>query len=582
MANYLKTELWRKAYLIEFYDGSKDNSKVDDIFTFSLPPENEELTYPQRKSETKTFGGLHVDDYGIDAVKIILSGSTINNELKRIYRPGKGEKWLTGEEEIYLLRDLLNKYKTGENINNKIILYDLSKTYNNYYAGGNGASQSHFIRNYWRVFPGEFKIRRSNDRPFTYKYSIEFTAVPLSEGGLDNVSHEAPPPELSPPKLSLLRSLMQKLLAIIDFIDGINGKINDVLAKIDEVSSLISALGSVMEYAAAFATGVVNSIGKTAVGLVNAGKNVVKGANALISMPRDVELAAINIALDVYNAASGLMRSTAVLVDECRKMFDPDSGYWDIPEEVLKQFNTTSAEFKDSIALICDETENLAAELVTAAKSDSIPVFTKSLTNPETGEQGLVPSYGYTKVTLNTTDTMESLAEQYMGSADAAIDIAAYNGIASLDEIKPGDAIKIPITSKSNKNANNRIFARLSERDNYGRDIMLTDDGFVGKSASGDFKLADSAENLSQAVLLRLRESVNKRIRLNAYGIRNNISDPTAGIAYILSSIDLTVRSDPRVKSVDNIRFAGSGDNLNVIVDYRDINNAAGNAGGRA
>ncbi len=169
-----------------------------------------------------------------------------------------------------------------------------------------------------------------------------------------------------------------------------------------------------------------------------------------------------------------------------------------------------------------------------------------------------------------------------MGSADAAIDIAAYNGIASLDEIKPGDAIKIPITSKSNKNANNRIFARLSERDNYGRDIMLTDDGFVGKSASGDFKLADSAENLSQAVLLRLRESVNKRIRLNAYGIRNNISDPTAGIAYILSSIDLTVRSDPRVKSVDNIRFAGSGDNLNVIVDYRDINNAAGNAGGRA
>jgi hypothetical protein len=75
---------------------------------------------------------------------------------------------------------------------------------------------------------------------------------------------------------------------------------------------------------------------------------------------------------------------------------------------------------------------------------------------------------------------------------------------------------------------------------------------------------------------------VNKRIRLNVYGIRNNISDPTAGVAYILSSIDLTVRSDPRVKSVDNIGFTGQGDNLNVSVYYTDINGAGGTAAGRA
>ena len=61
----------KKSYLLEF---RKPDGTLEDVFTFSLPPQSEELTYSQRKTETKTFGGLHVDDYGIDAVKISLSG----------------------------------------------------------------------------------------------------------------------------------------------------------------------------------------------------------------------------------------------------------------------------------------------------------------------------------------------------------------------------------------------------------------------------------------------------------------------------------------------------------------------------
>jgi hypothetical protein len=110
---------------------------------------------------------------------------------------------------------------------------------------------------------------------------------------------------------------------------------------------------------------------------------------------------------------------------------------------------------------------------------------------------------------------------------------------------------------------------------------LLTGDGRIATSASGDYELSSGAENLSQAVLLRLRESVARRIRVNAYGIRTNISDPTAGKAYILSSIELTVSSDPRVASVDDIRFTGAGDSMNVIVIYSDINSAGGNAAGR-
>jgi len=134
-------QLYKKAYLMEFVDGG---GKVINVFTFSIPPESEELIYPQRKTETKTFGGLHVDEYGTDAVKIVLSGSTVNQELKRIYKAGKGnDLFLSGEAEIYHLRDLIEEYKSPKNLqkNTKVYLYDLSKV-----AGQSG------IKNYWQFF----------------------------------------------------------------------------------------------------------------------------------------------------------------------------------------------------------------------------------------------------------------------------------------------------------------------------------------------------------------------------------------------------------------------------------------------
>jgi hypothetical protein len=574
--DYRVGNLWdihKKSYLIEFYKDEKA-AEPEESFTFSVPPESEELTYSQRKTETKTFGGLHVDDYGIDAVKIILSGSTINQELKRIYRPGGDDEWLTGEEEIYRFRDLLIRYKTGDNIVKHIMLYDLSKIH----VSATGA-KSGYIKNYWRVFPGEFRIRRSNDKPFTYKYSIEFTGITQENGNI--VSHDKPP-ELSAGKADALRALTEKLLGVIDFIDGINGKINDVLAYADKASNLISTLGNIMNYSAAAVTGAIDSAGKTMSGFIGSVTNVVSGVNSIIALPRAAELSGVNIGQEVFNATTALMRSTGELCDECRKMFDPDSGYWDIPQETLDQFGVTNGEFKDAVALICDEMENISYELVAGAKSAEIPEYMPGNPDSETGGRKTVLSYGYYSVLLKDADTLESLAARYMGNPDSAIDIATYNGIASLDELNPGVSVKIPVTKKSGRNTNNRIYARPGDRDNYGRDIALDEDGRVKASASGDFELTGGADNLSQAVLLRLRENVNKRIRLNAYGIKTNISDPAAGTAYILSSIDLTVRSDPRVKSVRNIRFTGTGDGLNVSVDYSDINGGAGVTKGRA
>jgi hypothetical protein len=536
-------QLYNKAYLIEFW--GDDKSKPEDTFTFSIPPESEELTYTQRKTETKTFGGLHVDDYGVDAAKIVLSGSTVNQSLKLIYRGEQSSKWLSGEEEIYYLRDLIMKHKSINSLiekDRKIMIYDLSK-YKLAHPGIEGYNTP--IRNYWQAFPGDLKIRRSSDRPFTYKYSFEFTGIPVESFGT-YLSH-GKPPKLNEGELRIIQNTMNVLVKALDFIDGINARVNDVLDKVNQVSALLKVLGNVMSYAANTLSGIIDSIGDAVVGFMDGVKSVVDGANSIVSLPRTIQLKALNVGLEVQNATNGLMKSVATLTKNCRDMFDKDGDYWNIPQEVLDQYAMNNEEFKDSINVILDQAENSANELAAAAKSSDIPDVMIGNPDPDTGEQRIVLSYGYTSVQLKSTDTLESLARQYFGDPDRAIDIAAYNGVASLSDLLPGAIIRIPITTRTRKMESNLIFARREDRDNYGRDILLTDDGYIVVSNTGDYALTGGAEGLSQAVLLRLRESVAKRIRMNAYGIRTNISDPTAGIAYIISSIELTVSGDPRV-----------------------------------
>jgi hypothetical protein len=598
-------QLYKKVYFIEFRG---EDDTLEDTFAFSVPPESEELTYSQRKTETKTFGGLHVDEYGVDAVKIVLSGSTINQELKMIYGGEKANKWLSGEEEIYYLRDLILKHKSIESLKKKpkIMIYDLSKTNLDSASSVKEAARKSIIKNYWLAFPGDFKIRRSNDRPFTYKYSFEFTGVSPKEY-VDFESHGEPdfksPPgyqvtvipiadlqpripnnnvvdEDAPGKLGLLQSIMNKMYAAIDFIDGINGKINNVLDKVNQVSKLLRVMGNVMSYATATLTGAIDSATDSIVGLIGGVTNIVEGANSILSIPKDIQLKALNLGLELQNATRELVRAVDDLSQTCRGMFTAE--YWEIPQEVLDQYGMSNEEFKDSVLTMLDQAENMANEMAAAAKSSNIPEVTVGNPDKDTGSKRIILSYGDTSVVIKDTDTLESLASQYLGDPDRAIDIATYNGVASISDLNPGDTIKIPITTKTQRMKRNLIFARREDNDNYGRDILLSDNGLILTSNSGDYALTRGVNNLSQAILLRLRESIAKRIRLNAYGIRTNISDPNAGVAYIISSIELTVSSDPRVLSVDNIRFRAKGDALYVNVDYSDINRANRNISGRA
>jgi hypothetical protein len=588
----LKTDLWKKAYLIEFVD---ERGNTLESFTFSVPPESEEITYSQRKSETKTFGGLHVDDYGMDAVKISLSGSTINQDMKKIYNPEKpGENnMMTGEQEIYYLRDLIHKYKTGDNRTKEIgiILYDLSKTNK---GALSGSANGGFIKNYWQVFPGDFKIRRASDRPFSYKYSIEFTAVDYDSTRNLNFGNE-PSWEWVKNALNWSKEKCETLKGHIAENPVING-MKRVKEKMDEIDSNLRALTSLVDIAA--------NLANSAFIYTDTFLDIANTAYSILNIPRDTTQKTLNLGLEIMNSGLKFMKSVESLSHDIQDTLDAalhDSKEYFFPEEILDRYCMMKEEYIDSWKLILWDTEDSANNVVAGTKGNNLPrTFLPvgntdpestgvtptygdqegSQENPETGMMKLVPIYGDQETILKDPDTFESLSAEFYGTPDNATVIAMYNGVASLDELNPGDAIKIPILAPLARHSLNRIYARPEDRDNYGRDIYLDSEGNTAASVTGDYKLTDGPDNLAQAVLLRLRESVAKRIRLNSYGIRTNISDPVAGVAYILSSIDLTMNAEPRIQSVDAIRFSGKGDSLIVSVDYSDINNAKGNVAG--
>lgn len=168
---------FRKSYMLEFLKGGE----VDDIFTFSIPPEGEDYDFSQRLTETKTFGGSVFDKYGNDTIKINLSGTTGNEDKKIIYRRiVKPPLYLNGEKEIWELQKVIEEWHDlsadTDGTEKQIYLYDLSKMNIVDFAMVSGG-KTPTVRNYWQVFIKDFKIKRSSSKPHCYNYTLEMLGI---------------------------------------------------------------------------------------------------------------------------------------------------------------------------------------------------------------------------------------------------------------------------------------------------------------------------------------------------------------------------------------------------------------------
>lgn len=186
------------------------------------------------------------------------------------------------------------------------------------------------------------------------------------------------------------------------------------------------------------------------------------------------------------------------------------------------------------------------------------------------GNDAIAYAYDSKKIRMSSAMTLDKIADKLMGSPDYAILIANYNNIQNEHEIEAGTIIKIPVLMPDEANTNNRIYGLPGDTDNYGRDIALDDNGDFDIQG-GDFATTSSVENLNQAIAMRLTTASEKRIRLNAYGIKSQIGEDAVK-NYLLSTVEQTVLADPRVMEINEISASGESDRIYISVDYTDIN----------
>lgn len=229
----------------------------------------------------------------------------------------------------------------------------------------------------------------------------------------------------------------------------------------------------------------------------------------------------------------------------------------------------TDDDRKDSLIDAEAELNSLVCKMVACVKQKQT-MYEPIVYVDSEGNDAIAYAYDSRKIRMSSTMTLDKIADKLMGSADYASLIAYYNNIQNEHEIEPGTVIKIPILSPDEANTSNRIYGVPGDTDNYGRDIAFDDNGDFAIQ-NGDFAVTNSVENLNQAIAMRLTTAAEKRIRLNAYGIKSQIGEDAVK-NYLLSTVEQTVIADPRVSEINEISAQAEGDKIYISVDYTDIN----------
>lgn len=568
--DYINDGFWQKSYLLEF----RKNKVLTDAYTFSLPPESEEFQFPQRINETKTYAGVIYDDYGNDTVRISLSGSTGNTKIKRIFRGNTlNEMYLDNKDEIFYLQNLLETYGDKSNLKGKEVwLYPLwsgktflelaKKTYSS-------------VRSY-RVLINDFSIKRSKDNPLVFKYSINFTSIDKGEKSIytDNVKTNEDP-------LTIINKIEEKVSKLQSFKDNVKngleaykdwlGETFNFIEKaqnsVDSFNNEISDWRNLLLGFSDATIEVLSDVNSLISSGVSAGSNLVTSAVSLVKEP-------VMSVSSVYKAAENVWGSFVDLFNYTNDVFDLTDGN-PVIDEIAESFSQTSQDFVDDYHRLSLQSVNDAADLYCEALNlpDSLPVTDNTETGTATATYSTV--YRSVEVTVSDGDSLESLATEYFGDASYAEVIASYNSVTG--QLTAGTKIYIPELNPL-ANTGNEIITNQVHHDSYGADIS-SDNGVINV-INGDLGSISGEENLRQAITNRIQTEIDTRVRLLGYGIKQNIGGQ-ALTDYLISSIKDTVESDPRVNSVESVSVNGTGDTVNIVIAYTDINNNKAIYGGQ-
>lgn|GEM_PF-1192663 len=542
------------------------------VFRFSVSPQSVEITYPQRVFETKTFGGSVIEDYGNDTANITIQGSTINSDIRYyVCNPFSSEHELeengSGIDELLDFKNLLETwgnvdYRNGKKVK---IFYDNLQ---------------------FAVNPKEFTIKQSKDNPLAYAYTINLIGTDETHRQLD----------------------------ISDFDSGTSfkEKLNELYAKFENfvktTENYLSVLEAGLEYFEDFKD-ICATIRAADIRLEKALNNLVNQILAYVDEVstcldestnlKDLVISSgIRVGLGTVDKAFNSAQALVEAIDHGLKFFeDFKDTYGKMSSDIQEHWEMTGEKIVETCKYMMVSSKEKAEELLADIQQSTSTCDAGVVPGDKNSSDEIIFIYGVKEYTVCANDTWDSLSLKFYGNAAKATLLSSYNnqklnaqadshtgGSETTDNNgmpSSGTKIYIPVLENSSGfNGNNQVFNLPDVVDNYGHDIRLTSDGDFDFH-NGDIATTEGLETLSQAIINRLSTTVGSRIRDSVYGIRTNIGSTDNTIQLVISSsIESTLISDPRIKSVDDIEFTGNGDRLNVSVSYTDINDCQRSIGG--
>lgn len=524
------------------------SNNVSDFILFSLPPQNESFTFAQRVAETKTFGGSVFEDYGNDSVIIQLTGTTTNTERRIVYvgttYTTKYQTFLTGEEEIAKIQNLIATYGKRKNLDRKQVRF---------YCLSNPGFKSFVGR------INKFEIKRSKENPLSYTYTLEFI------GSQETFSRM----QISLDKAKTVEeSISEKITKTRNILDFLKSGLSAYRTGLDYITAANNALDNYEKTYNQYVDTVNGYITSTAQ-YVNEG--LALGDKTLTRVAR----VTLGVGLKVLQAVQEVNLAANKVYKYVRDF--PENNIFSY---MIEQYGKKANEIKE----VWIEAANDGAITSASMKSNSIKNTTDVeycvLPGNSDEDDEVVPIYGFETIKVTDSTTWDLLAKDFLNDASLSTLISVYNSeTIGVTELIPGITVRIPILSPVQAlNETNMVYEPSDNNTLYGTDIAINNGEFTVEN--GDIGVISGPDNLEQAINNRLQTSLDSRIRLGVYGIINAIGSSNIAESFVLSSIQETLLQEPRIQSIDKISFTGKGDKIYISIDYTDIHKTNRNFGG--
>ena len=512
------------------------NTKTKQIvnsFTLILPPQSYTIREKQRVAITKTFGNAFIDDYGPDNIEITIKGISGTAHVFPTYRPkgpagsvydttaavksdralaaqyremNAGGEGYTGKGAFYTFRNDIMRYKDGADFENmELHVFDLAD------------EQS------YKCVLLEFAVDRTKDQPFWYPFTISLFVY----ARLDSKAATRPKP---------INISADPILAL--------DKIEENLTAIQVLYQQYQTVMSTITTAKAEMTNVRNKVNNFTTRV----RNVLESPLVSVKHMFDTLVIAGGVVYDVYNSGKMLIED-----------------YAGMKELLVNSVRNALRIYGFSIAEGTQTSKELYVEQDAGLDIDADSVVTKAVAEDTFLYDGL-SSY-----TVKGDETLQSIALDTLGDSDLWIYIADVNNIGGNDDISAGDQIYIPRASASDEEdtRDSFIITEDTNRDPYGADIRLDDDGNLVVAASNDVSIITGLENIMQAVDMRLATIQGSLIKQTAFGILAGAG--LAGTALTMSYLRMSIRGslleDPRIADIKNLRISWASDIIQASMD---------------